>query len=121
MRRLRKWALRMISVLLALVLLIAAGVMIVLRTEWLREKIRLRIITEAEKATGGKVELRHFDFDPVSLRATVKGFVLRGKEPTADPPLADVDSIEVGVTVASWARKDVYLASLVVDKPRIRI
>jgi translocation and assembly module TamB len=121
MRRLRKWALRFLAFIICLVLLLGLAFLIVLRTQWLREQIRTRIITEAEKATGGKVELSKFDFDPVGMKAHVEGFVLRGKEPANEEPLARVASIDVGVTVASFARRDVYLSSLTVSKPQIRI
>src|SRR5262249_41378910 len=111
-RRLRKWLLRAIGSLIILMLVVTITFVTVLQTHWLREKIRLRIITEVEKATGGRVELGSFDFDPAALEVTVKDFILRGNEPTGEPPLAHVARIRVGVKMLSFARSDIFVESL---------
>jgi len=121
MRRVLRWLKWMTLTLMLLVVAATVAVMVILRTDWLREKVRLRIILEAEKATGGKVALEKFDFDPSTLQANVDGFELRGKEPAGDPPLARVEKIQVKVKVISFLRKDAYLEGLFVEKPRIRI
>lgn len=120
-RALLVWTLRLFAALAAFLMLLSIGGLWILRTHWLRDKLRERIIAEAEKATGGKVELRKFDFDPSSLRVTVEDFVLRGKEPPLDPPLAAVRGIKVGVKVLSFLGRKAYIESLEVDSPRIRI
>jgi translocation and assembly module TamB len=121
MKRLGKALFRISVGLVALALLLATGVFVLLHTSWLRQQVRERIILEAEKATGGKVAISSFDFNPYSLSATVVGFELRGKEPASDPPLARVGRIQVGIRVVSMLRRDVYLESLLVQEPRIRI
>ncbi|MBL8227044.1 MAG: translocation/assembly module TamB domain-containing protein [Bryobacterales bacterium] len=120
-RKLLRWALRLTLVLTALAVVLSIAAFWILRTQWLRKEIRTRIIAEAEKATGGKVELKKFDFDPSTLRVSVDEFILRGKEPATDPPLASVEAIRVGVKVVSFLRRDAYLESLHVAKPKIRI
>jgi len=121
MRRPWKWLLRISLGAAVVVVLAGSGVFVLLHTSWLREKVRERIIFEAEKATGGKVAISSFDFDPYSLGATVTGLVLRGKEAATDPPLARVGRIQVGIRIVSLLRRDVYLESLQVQEPRIRI
>ncbi len=121
MRRLLRWLRWTALSLMLLLAVLATAVFLVLRTEWLREQIRQRIVLEAEKATGGKVAIGRFDFDPNKLEVSVVGFELRGKEPVSDPPLAHVEKIHVKVKVVSFFRKDAYLEALSVEKPKIRI
>ncbi|MCS7025489.1 MAG: translocation/assembly module TamB domain-containing protein [Bryobacteraceae bacterium] len=121
MRNLRRWSLRLLLLTSILIPLMALAGFYVLRSQWLREHLRARILVEAEKATGGKVELRKFDFDPLALRVSVEQFVLRGKEPSGEPPLARIERIEVSLKIVSLLRRDVYVESLRVTQPRIRI
>src|SRR5262245_52762533 len=117
MKRLRKWTYRLFASLVVLFLIAGAAFLILLRTAWIREQIRSRIIFETEKATGGKVKLQQFDFDPWAMKASVKGFELHGKEGESEPPLALVDAIDVGVTVVSFTRRNLYLGTLIVNQP----
>lgn len=112
---------RLVTVLLTVALLAILCLLVVIRTAWFRDKVRERIITETEKATGGKASLGSFAFNPATLEVTVTDFVLRGKEAAADPPLADVKQIRAGLTLASVFRREIYLARLEVKQPRIRI
>ncbi len=97
------------------VLIVAAAV--VLPSDWFREQVRLRIIQEAEKATGGRAELEAFDFDWRHLRAEARNFVLHGTEPPEEEPLFRVDRIVVGLKVVSIFRRDIDIALLELDRP----
>ncbi len=57
----RRWRWLLIPVLA--VALLATGVIYVLESVWVRERVRTLIVTEVEKATGGKTSLTAFDFD----------------------------------------------------------
>ena len=102
-------------------LVAAAVVFTALQSQWLRESIRKRIIAETEKATGGRVELGKFDFDWRKLNATAGPFVLHGKEKPGEPAFFRAGSIAVGLKVVSIAKKDVDIASLIVEKPELHI
>ncbi|MBI3207966.1 MAG: hypothetical protein HYZ37_03575, partial [Candidatus Solibacter usitatus] len=117
----RKWALRFLAALLTLGVLVAIAFLVVIRTQWARDSMRKLIVEQTERATGGKVQIGKFDFDALRLEFSVRDFVLRGKEPSSDPPLAHVAGIRAGVTVVSFFRRDAYLAVLEVDRPNIRI
>ncbi|MBL8177121.1 MAG: translocation/assembly module TamB domain-containing protein [Bryobacterales bacterium] len=121
MRRALRWVKWIVLAMAVLAATLAVGVLAILRTDWLREQVRLRIVQEAEKATGGKVTLARFEFDAGALEAKVHGLELRGKEPASDPPLARVEKIQVKAKVISFLRKDAYLEGLIVEKPQIRI
>ncbi|MEK7752659.1 MAG: hypothetical protein AAB654_12135, partial [Acidobacteriota bacterium] len=69
MARARRLALYGGIVATVLLLAAAAAGLLTLRSEWFRDKVRQRIIAEAERSTGGRVEIGSFDFDWRRLRA----------------------------------------------------
>lgn len=115
-----KWVRRLLIPVLVLALL-GAGVIYVLESAWVREKVRTLIVTEVEKATGGKTSLTAFDFDWRTLKATATGFVLHGKEGPQLAPFVRAGTVRVGLTVRSWWQRDVDLSELTVDKPEVHI
>ncbi|MCZ2151077.1 MAG: translocation/assembly module TamB domain-containing protein [Bryobacterales bacterium] len=120
MKRFVRRLIRTLLILAALCVLAGIAGFLLIRTQWARNQIRMRIVSAVEAATGGRTELKSFDFDPVALRVTVKGFVLHGKEPDG-APLASAGEIRAGVKVVSLASRKAYLESLEVDKPDVRI
>ncbi len=105
----------------ALAILLLAGAVAVLRSDWLRERVRLRIISEVERATGGRVEIGRFRFAWERLEAEVDSFVLHGKEPAGEPPLFRSRLVRVGLKVVSLLDRHIDIESLVVVEPRVRI
>ena len=67
---------------LCLGLLITA--VFIARSDWFRAEVRRRIVAEAEKVTGGRVDMGAFDFDWHTLTARVNDLVIHG---TDDPVL----------------------------------
>lgn len=105
--------------LAVLALGLVLSVVLTLRSDWFREKVRQRIVAEVEKATGGRSEIGAFHFDWKQLRATVDGFVLHGSEPPDAPPLFRADSIAVGLKIVSALRRKVDISYLDVRHPQI--
>ncbi|MGJ5813827.1 translocation/assembly module TamB domain-containing protein [Paludibaculum fermentans] len=118
MRRRWKWILATVALLLVG---LAGGVALILRSDWLREKLRASIIEEVERASGGRATITSFDFDLGTMTARTGEFVLRGKEARDQAPLFQADRIQLGLTVLSWLGRDVRLNDLTVEKPRIHI
>lgn len=121
MRRPAKFALWTGASLAGLIVAVVIAGYFVLRSDWLREKVRQRIVAEVEKASGGKAEIGSFHFDWSSGRATVRRFVLHGSEPATEAPLFQADAIEVGLKIVSLFRRKVDIASLAVEHPRANI
>ncbi len=109
------------ATLAALVLAVAAGAMLVLRSDWFSAKVRERMVAEVEKATGGRAEIGAFHFDWRQLRVEVNGFVLHGTEPADAPPLARADAIVVGIKVISVLKRSVDLQYLDVRRPQVNV
>ena len=59
--------------------------MLVFRSGWFHEQVRARIVTEVEKATGGRTEIGSFQFDWRTMQARVAPFILHGKEKPGEP------------------------------------
>ncbi len=119
MTRKRKILLSIAAALVLLLIAVAVGLLWVLQSDWLREKVRLRIISTVEDATGGRVELKDFKYNWRALTAEVDGFVIHGTESVAEPPLMSAARVEVGLKIISLAKRDIDLASLIVDRPMI--
>jgi translocation and assembly module TamB len=105
--------------LAAAALVLAFSAILVLRSDWLRGKVRERIVAEVEKATGGRVEIGAFQFDWKQMRAEVDGFVLHGSEPAGAPPLFRADAIVVGIKIVSLLKRSVDLQYLDVRRPQV--
>ncbi len=105
------------------ILLIAASIaaLLVFRSGWFHERVRQRIITEIEAATGGRVELGDFTFDSEHLTATVAPLVLHGTEPAGDSPLLRVRSITLGFRVIALLERKVDLTSVRLEQPIVHI
>ncbi len=107
--------------LAGLLLLLLVGAVAVLRSDWFRERVRARIVTEVEDATGGRAEIGEFLFDWRLLRAEVRSFVLHGREKPEEPPLLSARSVQVGLRIVSLLDRDVNIESLTIVEPRVRV
>src|ERR1700730_8989812 len=97
---------------------VLSGILLV-QSEWFKNKVRERIVAVAEKATGGRVEIGSFNYDWRMLTAEVAPFIVHGKEPASSPPFFRADKIQIGLKIISALKKQVDIASLVVEKPQV--
>jgi len=104
----------------AILLLLAVGVLVV-RTEWFSELVRVRIIAELERHSGGRIAMGAYSFNWRNLTAELRDLVLRGREAPADPPLFRAASVKVGLRILSVLRREVNIESLVLEKPALHI
>ena len=93
----------------------------VLRSAWFRDRVRERLVSEVEHATGGRAEIGSFRFDWHGLTAEIAPFIIHGEEPAGSPPLFHADSIRVGLKIVSLLERNVDIQSLVAEKPELRI
>ena len=92
-----------------------------LYTNWFQDYARRRVIAEVESATGGKVEIERFRFDPDRLFVRVEGLVVSASEPSSAPPFLTVAAVELQLGIESlWAR-EVSLRSMKVESPQVRV
>ena len=104
---------------LLLVLLAFAGVYALLRSDWLTEQLRLRVIAELEQATGGVAELEALRFDPSAWTLELLNLRVRGPQQT-DPFLV-VPVASLGISIRSILSPSVRLDYLKLDRPLIQL
>jgi len=97
---------------------IVAGLVIV-QTDWFKNRVRERIVSEVERASGGRVEIGRFNYDWHVLTAEVGPFVIHGSEPPAGPPLFQAARIRVGFKIISALEQRVDIASLEIEQPKL--
>ncbi len=83
--------------------------------------LRRWIVHRLEKAVGAHVDLDSISIQWLSLRATLKGLVIHGREPLGTKPLLSAEEVQAELKVDSfWGRK-VSLSDLVVKRPEVHI
>lgn len=116
-RRLVRFILITLSVL---VLLIVTAVLI-LRSSWFHRYALALIVSHAEEATGGRVEIGDFTFRLAGLRVNFYRVALYGTEPATAPPLFWADHIGLGLRVVSLLRRDIKLNDLEIGHPVVHL
>ncbi len=119
-RRLAK-ALRWTGAVAALLAIVLGAVVVVVSSDWFREQVRQRIIREAEKATGGDIEIAEFNFDWRTLTAEVRGFQIHGREVAGSDPLFQAARLIVELKVVSALRRDVDLERIEIHQPALSL
>jgi len=108
----------------AVVLLAAIAVVAVIgiaRSDWLREKFRERIVTEAEQATGGRVEIGAFKLDWSTLTAEIDNLTIHGTEPAGTAPLLAVKRVAIGFRIVSLMKRDFDVARVEAQSPQANL
>ena len=121
MSRPKRIILRIAGGLAALLVVVAVVALIVVQTAWFRNYIRTNIISYAEEATGGTVEVKAFNFDWTRMHASLTGFVLHGTEPAGSAPLFSAQTIDVDLKLLSGLRHIIELEYLGVDRPEVNV
>ncbi|MGC1090226.1 MAG: hypothetical protein WA894_17435 [Candidatus Acidiferrum sp.] len=79
------------------------------------------IVHRIEKATGARVELQSISIRWLSLRGTLKGLVIHGREPEGTRPFFSASEIQAGLQIDSfWGRK-ISLNELAIKDPEIHV
>src|SRR6266849_5367406 len=64
------------------------------------------LVSRLERMTGGKVELRALSIRWLTMRASITGLVIHGKEPAGTEPLFTAEEVQAGLRIDSfWGRR----------------
>ena len=118
MNRKLKIVLALFAGLLVIAALITATGIYIAQSNWLREKVRERIVAEAQNATGGTVEIGKFLFDWKTLQAEIDNLVIHGTEPAGSLPLLRIQKLVVGLKIVSLVERDFDILSARVESPQ---
>ncbi len=120
-RRKWRWLRHVAWVLGAKIILIVAGLMIFFGSGAGNPLLTRLLVSRLERMSGGKVELRSLSIRWFAMRATIKGLVIRGKEPAGTEPLFTAEEVQAGLRVDSFWGRRISLSELVVQKPHAHI
>ena len=107
--------------LVALVAIVVTAAFVAARTAWFQNFAKEKIIAATEDATGGRVEIGSFHFDPARLRAVVTDFVVHGNEPPGAVPYLRARRAEVEARLFAALKKIVDITYLRLDDPQANI
>lgn len=110
-----------VLVMIGVALAVVVAAAVIAQTGWFRNKVREKIVSVAEKATGGRVEIGAFNYRWSAMTAEAGPFVLHGKEPPSDPPFFRAEKIQIGLKIISILEKQVDIASLTMEKPQVYV
>ncbi len=100
----------------------AAGIGVwIVRSGWLIEKIRASIVEQAEKATGGKVELGALRLDWRTLTAEIDRLAIHGTEAVGQAPLLAIDLVRVRLRIVSLIERDVAIDTIEAHRPQAHL
>jgi len=120
-RRKWRWLRHVAWVLGAKIFLIVAGLTIFFGSGLGNPILQRYIVRRIATGTGGKVELKSLSVHWLSMRATLKGLTIHGREPAGTEPLFTAEEIQAGLRVDSfWGRK-VSLKDVLVKEPHVHI
>jgi translocation and assembly module TamB len=92
-----------------------------LQTSWFKQQVREKIVSAAEQASGGRVELGAFNYSWRSLTAEFKGFVVHGTEARNARPLFRAASLTVALRPASLLSRNVDIRLLQIERPEVHV
>jgi translocation and assembly module TamB len=101
---------------LLIVALVVSGYF-ALRSSSFHQYVLAKIVQQAEESTGGKVEIRNFDFRLSGLSADLYGLTIHGTEPSDQKPLLQVDKLTVGLKILSVIHHKINLNQLLIEHP----
>jgi translocation and assembly module TamB len=83
--------------------------------------VRKQLIATLEDATGGRVEIASFHWQPLHLEADAGGLVIHGLEDAGEAPYAEADRLRVRISLRYLWSPRILLRSLIVDHPRLHL
>ena len=91
----------------------------VLRSHTFHRYVLSKMVEQASRATGARVEIGDFRFRWSDLRVDFDRIVLHGSEAAARAPLLQIDHVQVGLKIISLWRHKIDLNEIVIDRPSI--
>ncbi len=113
----RKHVIAWIAGILGVIVLIAAGGLLFLRTRTFQQYAIHKILQATDEATGGRADIQKFEFTPSTLTATLYGVTVHGTESRADAPLLQVQKLTVGIKIQSLLHRKITLRELLIERP----
>ncbi|HET9399894.1 MAG TPA: translocation/assembly module TamB domain-containing protein [Candidatus Acidoferrales bacterium] len=118
LKRSLKW---LAVVVLALIALACAGILFVQHSSGFHRWLLAQMISRADQATGGRLEIRGYEIHWWPLSADFDGVVLRGSEGPGQRPLFSADRASVQLKILSFIHKRVDFRNIDLETPVIHL
>ena len=115
--RMKRWARRIVFVIVAIVLILFALFESGLAEHWLRGYL----VQKIAQGTGARVEIGGFHFEMWGLHAEIDNLTLHGLESADQPPLFHADRVDASVRVISFFGREFALEKLIIDRPQTTV
>ncbi len=113
---------RKVGLVTLAVLLVAAGAAVVLwKTGEVERWARALVISQVDKATGGKLELSGFHLSLAPFTVELDGFTLHGRESAGERPFLRIARIVVHLDFRKLLEGKVVLGGVTVDRPDVYV
>ncbi|MBZ5655993.1 MAG: translocation/assembly module TamB domain-containing protein [Acidobacteriia bacterium] len=90
-------------------------------TDSFQQKVRRRVTSALEKATGGRVELGQLHTIPFRLRIDARNLTIHGREGADQVPYLHIDRLQAEVKIISLLSTSIGLHSLVLEHPVMHV
>lgn len=108
-------------------LVVACAAVVAALALWLnsarfQNMVRQWLITDLQKATGGRVELGSFSWHLFRLEVEASGLVIHGDEPANEAPYARIDRLRAQISVLGfWWSPRIVLRDLEITRPQFHL
>ena len=112
-----------VGLLCGLLLIVIVVMALALRSQRVHTYVLQKTQQKASDALGSKVGLQNFRLSWLGAGPAVElyGVVVHGAPPDADPPLLEVDSIRLQITISSFLHRSWYVNDLRIEHPVARL
>jgi translocation and assembly module TamB len=107
--------------IVVLIVLTGGTIAILLHSNRFHNYLLKTVQERASDALGVRVQLQNFDLHLSTLGVDLYGIVVDGASPYSNPPLLEVDHVQVGVRIVSLLHGKWYLDSFQIDHPVAKI
>jgi translocation and assembly module TamB len=107
--------------LVALLLIVAAGVLLVNHSAGFRQRILAIAEGKVAESTGARLEVRDFHLALTTLSLDLYGITVQGSEPDSGSPLLRTAHINVGLKILSVVHSKWRLQDIVIDHPVLHV
>lgn len=100
---------------------VVVGGLIAVQTPWVSNYVKQKLVSGVQDATGGKVDVGSFQFDPWNLTITIRNFIVHGTEPKTAAPLLDVPLLQVHLKLLSGIAHVLDIADVKIEQPHVNL
>lgn len=90
-------------------------------TDSFQRRVRQKVVSELENATGGRVELGELHTIPFRLRVDARNLIIHGSENPGELPFLQIERLQAEMKIISLISTTIGLHSLVLEHPVVHV